>query len=317
MGKKLIRKNKADIFYLEEINRLRKFKNAVILAHFYQQPEIQDVADFIGDSLALSQQAAETDADIIVFCGVKFMAETAKILSPQKKVLLPDMEAGCSLADSCTYEDLAALKKKYPGHKVITYINSTARVKTISDVVCTSSNAVNVVNSFPEGEKLIFTPDKNLGNWVKEKTGKDMVIWQGSCEVHDVLKIENIIKLKELYPDARIIAHPECKDIILKIADFVGSTTALLDYTVKSKSTRFIVATESGVLHQMKKKSPDKEFIVVPADETCSCNNCAFMKMITLEKLYMCLKNEKPEIKLTKNLIEKAKEPLMKMLTIK
>lgn len=317
MREKLINKKKTDTFYFDEINTLRKNKKAIILAHFYQQAEIQDLADFIGDSLALSQKAAETDADIIVFCGVKFMAETAKILSPSKKVLIPDIEAGCSLADSCTYEDLAALKKRYPGHKVITYINSSARVKTLSDVVCTSSNAVNVIKSFPENQKLIFAPDKNLGHWVKEQTGREMVIWQGACEVHDMLKTESIIKLKELHKDAQLIAHPECKAVILEMADFVGSTTALLDYTMKSKNSKFIVATESGVLHQMKKNSPGKEFIVVPADETCSCNDCAFMKMITPEKLYLCLKNETPEIKLSAQLIKKAKEPLLKMLSIK
>jgi len=317
MREKLMNKKKTDTFYFDEINTLRKNKKAIILAHFYQQAEIQDLADFIGDSLALSQKAAETDADIIVFCGVKFMAETAKILSPSKKVLIPDIEAGCSLADSCTYEELAALKKRYPGHKVITYINSSARVKTLSDVVCTSSNAVNVVKSFPENQKLIFAPDKNLGYWVKEQTGRDMVIWQGACEVHDMLKTESIIKLKELHKDAQLIAHPECKAVILEMADFVGSTTALLDYTMKSKNSKFIVATESGVLHQMKKNSPGKEFIVVPADETCSCNDCAFMKMITPEKLYLCLKNETPEIKLSAQLIKKAKEPLLKMLSIK
>lgn len=317
MREKLINKKKTDTFYFDKINALRKSKKAIILAHFYQQAEIQDMADFIGDSLALSQKAAETDAEIIVFCGVKFMAETAKILSPSKKVLIPDIEAGCSLADSCTYEDLAALKKKYPEHKVVTYINSSARVKTLSDVVCTSSNAVNVVKSFPENQKLIFAPDKNLGHWVKEQTGREMVIWQGACEVHDMLKTESIIKLKELHTDAQLIAHPECKAVILEMADFVGSTTALLDFTVKSKNKKFIVATESGVLHQMKKNSPDKEFIVVPADETCSCNDCAYMKMITPKKLYQCLKNEIPEIKLSAQLIKKAKEPLLKMLSIK
>jgi len=311
---------KEDVFVDDikaEIIKIKKEKNAIIMAHFYQIPEIQDIADFRGDSLALSQKAAETDADIIVFCGVHFMAETAKIISPQKKVILPDMFAGCSLADGCSYEQLYDLKKKYPEHIVITYINSSALVKTISDIICTSSNAVEVVNSVPKDKKIIFAPDRNLGAWVKQKTGRDMVIYDGSCEVHDILKIESIINLKTKHKDAKLIAHPECKAVILELADFVGSTTSLLTYTQKDTAQKYIVATETGIIHQMKLKSPEKEFIVVPTDETCSCNDCSFMKQNTLEKLYICMKYEKPEIILDNNILEKAKLPIIRMLNIK
>jgi len=301
----------------EEILKLKKEKNAIILAHFYQIPEIQDIADFTGDSLALSQKASETNADMIVFCGVHFMAETAKIISPQKKVILPDFKAGCSLADSCTYEQLKEFKKKYPGHIVVTYINSSAAVKTISDIICTSSNAVKVVNSLPKEAKIIFAPDKNLGAWVQQQTKRNMVIYQGSCEVHDVLKLEHIIKLKNLHKDAKLIAHPECKAPILEIADFVGSTTALLQYTQSDKTEKYIVATETGILHQMKKNSPEKTFLIVPTDETCSCNDCAYMKLNTLQKLYVCMKFEKPEIVLKNTIIQKASIPIKRMLDLK
>ena len=303
-----------DVDFKKEIERLKKEKNAIILAHFYQIPEIQDIADYIGDSLALSQKAAKTNADIIVFCGVHFMAETAKIISPSKKVILPDMNAGCSLADNCSYEQLKAFKAKYPDHIVITYINSSAAVKTLSDIICTSGNAVNIVNALPKNAKIIFAPDKNLGAWVMEQTQREMVLWDGSCEVHDVLKIENIIDLKLKHKDAKLIAHPECKAPILALADFVGSTTALLDYTKNDYAQKYIVATETGVLHQMKKNSPEKEFIVAPGNSTCSCNDCAYMKLTTMQKLYVCMKYELPEIILDKEIIEKARIPLLKML---
>lgn len=244
------------------------------------------------------------------------MAETAKIISPKKKVILPDMKAGCSLADNCSYEQLKTFKALYPDHLVITYINSSAAVKTLSDIICTSSNAVKIVNSLPKKTKIIFAPDRNLGAWVMEQTGREMVLWDGSCEVHDVLKIENIIELKQKNKDAKLIAHPECKAPILAIADFVGSTTALLDYTKKDKATKFIIATETGVLHQMKINSPEKEFIIVPTDKTCSCNDCAYMKLNTLQKLYVCMKYEKPEIFIDQETIEKARIPLMRMFGI-
>ena len=302
--------------YKNEILRLKKEKNAVILAHFYQIPEIQDIADHIGDSLGLAQKAAETNADVILFAGVHFMAETAKILNPGKKVLLPDLEAGCSLAESCPYDDFKAFREKYPEHIVISYINCTAAIKTLSDVICTSSNAVKIVESFPEEQKIIFAPDKNLGAYVNTITGRNMVLWDGVCDVHDVLKMENIFELKENNPEAKIIAHPECKSQILEIADFVGSTTAMLNYTKKNDARKYIVATETGLLYQMRKNNPDKEFIIVPADKTCNCNDCVFMKKNTLEKLYLCIKNENPEILLDKDIIEAAGKPIMKMLDI-
>jgi quinolinate synthase len=301
---------------IEEIDKLRREKNAVILAHYYQVPEIQDIADFIGDSLALSQQAASTNADIIVFAGVHFMAETAKILSPQKKVVLPDLMAGCSLADSCPPDAFSAFKAKYPDHKVISYINCSAAIKTMSDVICTSSNAVKIVESFPKEQPLIFAPDKNLGAYINGVTGRNMVLWNGSCQVHDMIAIEKIIELKLKFPDAKLIAHPECKGPVLVMADFIGSTTALLNYTKNSDAFKFIVATETGIIHQMKKDTPDKEFIIVPADETCACNDCPYMKMNTLEKLYSCLKNEKPEIELSLDVIDKARLPIQRMLEL-
>ena len=301
---------------IDKIVLLKRQKNAVLLAHFYQVPEIQDIADYVGDSLGLAQQAAASNSEIIVFAGVHFMAETAKILNPDTKVLLPDLEAGCSLADSCPKDKFADFKEKYPEHMVISYINCTADIKTMSDVICTSGNAVQLVESFPRDQKIIFAPDKNLGGYINRVTGRDMVLWDGTCEVHDVLSTEAVIKLKVENPDAKLIAHPECKAPVLELADFVGSTTALLNFTMKDDALRYIVATETGILHQMQKKSPHKEFIIVPTDETCSCNDCPYMKMNTLEKLYLCLKNEKPEIILDAKVIERAEKPINRMLDI-
>ncbi len=301
---------------IKKIQELKKEKNAVILAHYYQVAEIQDIADFIGDSLQLSQKAAETDADIIVFAGVHFMAETAKILSPSKKVLLPDLDAGCSLAASAPEKEFSEFVKQHPDHKVITYINCTAAVKTWSDVIVTSSNAVKIVESFPKDQKLIFAPDKNLGAYINGLTGRDMLLWDGACEVHETIRTESILKLKLEHPDAKLIAHPECKKPVLILADFVGSTAAMLGFTAKDSCTKFIVATETGIIHQMQKLSPDKQFIVVPADETCACNDCPYMKLNTLEKLYLCMLNEKPEITLSDEVIEKAKKPILRMLEL-
>jgi quinolinate synthase len=304
------------IDFTAEIAKLKKEKNAVILAHYYQIPEIQDIADYVGDSLGLSQNAEKTDADMIVFAGVHFMAETAKILNSQKKVILPDLEAGCSLADSCPPDKFREFLNLYPNHTVISYINCSAAIKTMSDIICTSGNALQIVNSLPENENIIFAPDKNLGGYINKMTGRNMVLWNGSCEVHTILSKEKIIELKIKNPDAKLIAHPECDAAILELADFIGSTTALLGFTRKSEAKRFIVATETGILHQMKKESPEKEFIIVPADETCSCNDCPYMKLNTMEKLYLALKNEKPEILLSENIIELAKKPIIRMLDI-
>jgi quinolinate synthase len=301
---------------VQKIKELKEKKNAVILAHFYQVSEIQDIADFVGDSLGLAQNAADTNADIIVFAGVHFMAETAKILNPHKKVLLPDLEAGCSLADSCPAPDFIAFKAKYPDHKVISYINCSAEVKALSDVICTSSNALKIVESFPQDEKIIFAPDKNLGNYVNNLTGRNMILWDGSCHVHNQLTAEKVIELKIEYPDAKVIAHPECQSPILILADYIGSTTGLIDFVKRDSAKKYIVATETGVLHQMKKDCPDKEFIIVPSDKTCLCNDCPYMKMNTLEKLYRCLDKETPEILLSPEIIEKAKIPIFKMLEI-
>ena len=313
---KKVQKFLTDAELAEKINELRKRKNAIILAHYYQVPEIQEIADFVGDSLQLSQKAAETDADIIVFAGVHFMAETAKILSPDKKVLLPDLDAGCSLADSCPPQDLKRFIDAHPGHKVISYINCSAAVKTMSDVICTSSNAKAIVDSFPEDQKLIFAPDKNLGGYINSVTGRQMVLWDGSCHVHNQLTDEKVIQLKMEHPDAKLIAHPECRGPILALADFIGSTAALLEFSKKDSAKIYIVATEGGIIHQMLKGSPDKEFIVVPSDETCSCNDCPYMKMNTLQKLYNCLKDEKPEILLDNEIIEQAKRPILRMFEI-
>ncbi len=301
---------------IKQINKVKLEKNVILLAHYYQIPEIQELADFVGDSLALSQHAFKTKANMIVFAGVHFMAETAKILNPEKKVVVPDLEAGCSLADSCPHDKFKEFINKYPDHIVISYINCSAEIKALSDVICTSSNAVKIVESFPKKQKIIFAPDKNLGGYVNSVTGRKMVLWDGSCEVHDILKAEVIIKMKEKNPDAKLIAHPECKAVILAMADYIGSTTGLLNFTIKDKAKKFIVATETGIIYQMKKYSPEKEFLVVPTDETCSCNDCPYMKLNTLPKLLRCMENETPEIKLTPELIEKAKKPILRMLEL-
>lgn len=299
-----------------EINRLKKEKNAIILAHYYQDADIQDIADYIGDSLGLSQEAAKTKADIIVFAGVHFMAETAKILSPQKKVILPDLRAGCSLADSCPADEFAAFKKQYPDYLVISYINCTAALKTLTDIVCTSTNAVQIVESLPQDQRIIFAPDKNLGAYIKKKTGREMVLWDGACMVHEIFSLEKIIKLKNKHPEALLLAHPECEANLLEIADYIGSTTGILNYSKKSPAKEFIVATEAGIIHQMQKSNPGKTFIPAPPNNSCACNDCPHMKLNTLEKLYNCLKYEQPEIKLDKDLIEKAKKPIVKMLEL-
>lgn len=299
-----------------EIERLKKEKNAIILAHYYQEPDIQDVADYIGDSLGLSQQAANTDADIIVFAGVHFMAETAKILSPQKKVLLPDLKAGCSLAESAPAHLFSEFKKRYPDHLVINYVNCTAELKAMTDIVCTSTNAVQIVESLPKDQKIIFGPDKNLGAYIMKKTGRDMVLWNGACMVHEIFSMEKITRLKERHPQAKFIAHPECEDAVLKMADYVGSTTGLLKYTVNSDAQEFIVATESGIIYQMEKANPGKTFIPAPPNNTCACNECPFMKRNTLEKLYLCMKNEMPEVTVPANIIEAARKPIERMLDL-
>lgn len=309
-------KEKKDADLAAKIKQLKKEKNAVLLAHYYQVPEIQDIADYIGDSLGLSQHAASTDADMIVFAGVHFMAETAKILSPEKIVVLPDLAAGCSLADSCPPDEFKKFKDKHPDHIVISYINCSAAIKTMSDVICTSGNAVKLVESFPKDQKIIFAPDKNLGGYINRVTGRNMVLWDGTCEVHDILTTESIIKMKVANPDAKLIAHPECQAPVLELADFVGSTTAMLKFTQKDNAKRYIVATESGIIHQMIKDSPDKEFLIVAKDETCSCNDCPYMKMNTMQKLYLCMKNEQPQIHLSDEVIEKARRPIERMLDI-
>lgn len=299
-----------------EIQRLKKEKNAIILAHYYQDADIQDIADYIGDSLGLSQEAAKTNADIIVFAGVHFMAETAKILSPSKRVLLPDSKAGCSLSDSCPAHLFKIFKAKYPDHLVITYVNCTAELKALSDIVCTSSNAVQIVNSLPADQKIIFGPDKNLGAYVIKKTGRDMVLWNGACMVHEIFAQQKIVKLKERHPEAKFIAHPECEEPILAMADYVGSTTGLLNYTINNPANAFIVATETGIIHQMQLANPNKVFIPAPPNNLCACNDCPHMKRNTLEKLYLCLKNELPEIEVPLDIIEKARKPIERMLEI-
>jgi len=299
------------------INELKKEKNAVILGHYYQKGEIQDIADYIGDSLALAQIAAKTDADILVMCGVHFMGETAKVLCPDKKVLVPDLNAGCSLADSCPADKFAEFVKAHPGYTVISYVNTTAAVKAVTDVVVTSTNAKQIVESFPKDEKIIFGPDRNLGNYINSITGREMLLWDGACHVHEQFSVEKIVELKAQYPDAVVLAHPECKSVVLKLADMVGSTAALLKYAVNSDKQRFIVATEAGILHEMQKKCPQKTFIPAPPnDSTCGCNECNFMRLNTLEKLYNCLKDESPEIKVDAEIAEKAVKPIKKMLEI-
>ena len=299
-----------------EIEKLKKEKNAIILAHYYQEPDIQDVADYIGDSLGLAQQAAKTEADIIVFAGVHFMAETAKILNPSKKVLLPDLNAGCSLSDSAPPALFKAFKDKHPDHLVITYINCSAGMKALSDIICTSSNAQTIVESLPKDQKLIFAPDKNLGAYINKQTSRNMVLWNGACMVHEIFSLEKITKLKIRHPDAKVIAHPECEEPVLRIADYIGSTSGLLKYSRENEAQTFIVVTEAGILHQMQKDSPHKTFIPGPPENTCACNDCPYMKLNTLEKLYLCMKYEVPEILMEESLRIAAKIPIDRMMEI-
>ena len=300
-----------------EIKRMKAEKNAIILAHYYQTGDIQDIADFVGDSLALSQKAASNSADIILFAGVKFMAETAKILCPGKKVLLPDLNAGCSLANSCKAADFEKFLGEYPGRTVISYINTTAEIKALSDIICTSSNAVKIVESFSPEEKLIFAPDRNLGNYILNKTGRDMIIWNGTCHVHEEFSLEAILKFKKDNPDAKIIVHPECELPVRLVADFIGSTSSLLEFTKKDKGNCYIVATEVGIIHQMKKENPGKTYIPVPPiDSTCGCSECSFMKLITIEKILNCLKNESPEIIIDNETLIRAQKPILRMMEI-
>lgn len=299
-----------------EIIKLKEKKNAIILAHYYQLPEIQDLADVVEDSLGLSRKAASTKAEIIVFAGVNFMAETAKILNPGKKVLLPDLNAGCSLADSCSAGEFKKFIDQNPDHYVISYINCSAEVKTMSDVICTSGNAVEIVKSVPVGKKIIFAPDKNLGRYVQEVTGREMLLWDGTCKVHDLMQAGSVIKLMEKHPDALLVAHPECNAAVLQLAGFIGSTAKMLEFTGTSERKKFIVATEWGIIHQMKKIHPDKEFISVNDENNCNCSECEYMKLITPEKLYRCLLNEEPEIILDDEIMKKAFKPIEKMLQI-
>ena len=303
---------------IKEIDNLKKEKNAVILAHYYQTADIQDIADFVGDSLALSQKAAETDADIILFAGVHFMAETAKILAPNSKVLIPDLNAGCSLADSCPPDEFKKFVEAHPDHLVISYVNTTAEIKTMTDICCTSTNALKIVESLPKEQKIIFAPDRNLGTYIQRMTGReDMVIWKGACHVHEEFSLEAILELKKEYPNAKIISHPECEKPVQLVSDFVGSTAALLKFTQEDDTNEYIVATESGILHQMKKQSPEKTFIVAPPkDSTCGCNDCNFMKLITLKKIYNTLKYETPEVLLDEKIINKARKSIDAMLEI-
>jgi len=303
-----------DLF--SEIERLKKEKNAIVLAHYYQESDIQDVADYLGDSLGLAQKAQSTNADMIVFAGVHFMAETAKILNPTKKVVLPDLKAGCSLADSAPADLFSAFKKKHPDHLVISYINCTAEIKALSDIICTSSNAEAILNSLPADQKIIFAPDKNLGGFLNKKTGRNMLLWNGACMVHEIFSVEKITKLKIRHPNAKVIAHPECEEPVLRLADFIGSTTQLLKYAVTDSANEFIVATETGILHQMQKDAPGKIFIPAPPTNNCACNDCPYMKLNSLEKLYLCMEYETPEILMEEELRLAAKKPIDRMLEI-
>ncbi len=303
-----------DLF--SEIEKLKKEKNAIILAHYYQEPDIQDVADYIGDSLGLAQKAESTDADIIVFAGVHFMAETAKILNPSKKVLLPDLNAGCSLSDSAPPALFKIFRDKHPDHLVITYINCSAGMKALSDIICTSSNAQKIVESLAADQKIIFAPDKNLGAYINKQTGRNMLLWNGACMVHEIFSLEKITKLKIRHPKAKLIAHPECEEPILALADYIGSTTGLLKFTQQDAGKEFIVATETGIMHQMQKLNPDKTFIPAPPNNSCACNDCPYMKLNTLEKLYLCMKYEQPEIIMDETLRLAAKKPIDRMLEI-
>lgn len=302
---------------ISEIKRLRREKNAVIMAHYYQTGDLQDIADMVGDSLALAQYAAKTEADIIVLCGVHFMGETAKILSPQKKVLVPDIEAGCSLADSCPADEFERFVKAHPDHIVVSYVNTTAAVKAHTDIVVTSTNAKKIIDSLPLDAKIIFAPDRNLGNYINSVTGRNMLLWDGACHVHEQFSVESLIELKKAHPKAKVLAHPECKNVVLMLADFVGSTQALLNYATNSQDTEFLVATESGIIHQMQKQNPNKVFIPVPpVDSTCGCNDCKYMRLNSLEKLYLCLKTEQPEILVDEALRVKAVKPIERMLEL-
>jgi quinolinate synthase len=299
-----------------EIERLKKEKNAVILAHYYQEPDIQDVADFIGDSLGLAKHAQDTDAAIIVFAGVHFMAETAKILNPSKKVLLPDLKAGCSLADSAPAPLFKAFKEKHPDHLVISYINCTADIKALSDIICTSSNAEKIIESIPKDQPILFAPDKNLGAYLNKQSGRNMLLWNGACMVHEIFSLEKITKLKIRHPLAKIIAHPECEEAVLAVADFIGSTTQLLKYSEIDSATQYIVATETGILHQMQQNSPNKTFIPAPPTNSCACNDCPHMKLNTLEKLYLCMQYETPELTMDEELRIAAKKSMDRMMQI-
>ncbi|MDE7149477.1 MAG: quinolinate synthase NadA [Bacteroidales bacterium] len=305
---------KEDLSLMDEIRRLKKQKNAVLLAHYYQIPEIQDIADFVGDSLALAQQAKDTTADIILFAGVHFMAETAKILNPDKKVLIPDPTAGCSLADACKADDLKAMKAEYPDHMVLSYVNCSAEVKCLSDLICTSGNALKLVNALPVDQKILFVPDRNLGGYINRMTGRNMRLWPGCCEVHDMLEAEKVLKLKQAHPEARLIAHPECNPAVLEVADFVGSTAAMLKFIKEDVSNAYVVATETGILHAMHKICPEKTFYIAGTDGTCGCNDCPHMKKNTLEKIHRCLVDESPEIILSDEVIEMASKPIEAML---
>lgn len=309
-------REKKKINYAKEIQRLKKEKNAIILAHVYQSADIQEVADFVGDSLGLSKEAAGTTASLIVFAGVHFMAETAKILNPNKKVLLPDLNAGCSLSDSCPPALFKKFKEQHPDHKVVSYINCSAGIKALSDVICTSSNAKYIVESFPKEQPLIFAPDRNLGAYISKTTGRDMVLWNGACMVHEIFSLEKITKLKVRHPEAKLIAHPECEEPVLRLADYIGSTTGLLKYTLTDDTQSYIVATETGILHQMMKASPHKTFIPAPPNNSCACNDCPHMKLNTLEKLYLCMKYEQPEILMEESLRQAALKPIKRMLEI-
>lgn len=300
----------------EKILELKNKKNAIILGHYYQVPDIQDISDFVGDSLNLAQKAAETQKDIILFCGVHFMGETAKILNPNKKVIIPDLNAGCSLADSCEYEEFKKFKEKYPNHIVISYINCSAKIKTLSDIICTSGNALQIVNSLPQDQKIIFAPDKNLGGYINRMTGRNMVLYNGSCEVHEQLTAEYTLKMKRENSDAILIAHPECNDSVLQLADYIGSTQGMIKYVKESNHKKFLVATESGILHKLQNENPEKEFIVVTSNSTCACNDCRHMKLNTLEKVLYSLENEVFEINLDDETILNARKPIEKMLEI-
>jgi quinolinate synthase len=310
-------KPRGDIDLVGEIIRLKKEKNAVILAHFYQDGIIQDIADFVGDSLGLAQQAAATTADIIVFAGVHFMAETAKILSPHKKVLIPDLNAGCSLADSCTYDNFKAFKEQHPDHLVVSYVNTTAQIKSLTDIVCTSSNAVSIIKSLPPEQKIIFGPDRNLGNYISSLLDRPMVVWDGACMVHEEFSLEKIIDIKNKYPGSKLLSHPECQKPILLVSDYIGSTSQMLEFSKKDDAQTYIVATESGIIHQMKKASPAKTFIPAPPnDSTCACNDCKYMRLITIEKLYNTLLYELPEVTLPVDLMDKARRSIVNMLEL-